>query len=106
MINTSAITVGTKSFMKPWSGTTSNGHLSGSGERNGEQGRTKVSFVRSMMWALELLQLAKSTSQDEATLISEEIKPIALAVFKLCLSDGISQSVSLSVSQSVSQSVR
>ena len=29
------------------------------GERNGEQRRTKISFVRTMMQALELLQLAK-----------------------------------------------
>jgi len=32
---------------------------SGSGERNGEQRRTKVSFVRAMMQALELLWLAE-----------------------------------------------
>jgi len=62
----------------------------GSGERNGEQKRTKVSFGRTMMQALELLQLAKSwrkgTSRDEAILNSEEIKP---AVIELCLSEGV-----------------
>ena len=34
-------------------------HLCGSGGRNGVQRRTKVSFGRIMMQALELLQLAK-----------------------------------------------
>ena len=38
-------------------------------------------------------------SQDEAALNSEEIKPIALAVTKLCLSEGISQIVSQIVNQ-------
>ena len=37
----------------------------------------------------------KGTSQDEATLISEEIKPLAPAVLESCLSEGIiSKSVS------------
>ena len=36
----------------------------------------------------------KGTSQDEATLISEEIKSVALAVLELCLSEGISKKVS------------
>jgi len=35
----------------------------------------------------------KGTSQDEATLSSEEIKPVALAIIKLRLSEGIIQSV-------------
>ena len=48
----------------------------------------------------------KGTSQDEATLSSEEIKPVALAIISLHLSEGIvSQSVNQSVSQSVSQSI-
>jgi len=34
----------------------------------------------------------KGTSRDEATLNSEETKPIALAVTELRLSEGISQS--------------
>ena len=33
-----------------------------------------------MMLAMWLLQLAKSMFQDEATLSSEEIKPIALSI--------------------------
>jgi len=37
-----------------------------------------------MMQALELLQLEKTT------LISEEIKPVAIAIIELCLSEGIS----------------
>jgi len=47
---------------------------------------------------LELLWLAKSTSRDEVTLVSEEIKPVAIAIIKLRLSGGISQSVGWSVS--------
>ena len=39
-----------------------------------------------MMRTLELLQLAKNTSQDKVTLNSEETKPIiALVVIELCL---------------------
>ena len=59
MLNTSAITAVSKVSMKPRSVTTANRHLHGSGERNGEQRRTKVSFGRTMMQALELQQLAK-----------------------------------------------
>jgi len=33
----------------------------------------------------------KGTSRDKATLISEEIKSLALAIFELCLSEGISK---------------
>ena len=42
-------------------------------------------------------------SPDEATLTSEEIKPVAIAVIELRLSEGISKGVSQSVSQSVSR---
>ena len=60
MLNTSAITaVTTKSSMKPRSSATTNHHLCRRGERNGEQSRTKVSFGRTMMQALELLWLMK-----------------------------------------------
>ena len=62
-----------------------------------------------MMQALDCCGWQKGTSPDEATLNSEEIKPVAIAVVKLCLSEGIreavSQSVGWLVSQSVSQSV-
>jgi len=37
---------------------------------------------------------SKGTSRDEATLNSKKIKPIALAVIKLRLSEGIGQLVS------------
>ena len=47
---------------------------------NGEQRRTKVSFCRTVMQALELLRLAKGMSQDKATWISEEIKPSSFQV--------------------------
>jgi len=43
-----------------------------------------------MMEALELLWLAKGTSQDEAILIIEEIKPVAISIIELHLSEGIS----------------
>jgi len=46
----------------------------------------------------------KGTSQAEATSNGEKIKPVALAVGKLRLTEGISQSVRQSVRQSVSQS--
>ena len=42
-------------------------------------------------------------SPDEVMLNSEEIKPVAIAIIELRLSEGISKGVSQSVSQSVSQ---
>ena len=47
--------------------------------------------------------MPKGTSRAEAMSNSEKSKPIALAVIKLRLSEGISQSVSYSVSQSVTR---
>jgi len=52
---------------------------------------TKWYKVSTMMQALQLLQLVKRPSWDEATLISEEIKSLALAVLELRLSEGISK---------------
>ena len=53
--------------------------------------------------------MPKGTCQAEVISISEKIKPVALAIIKLRLSEGISQSVGRSgdwpASQSVSQSV-
>ena len=49
--------------------------------------------------------MPKGTCLAEATSKREKIKPVALAVIKLRLSEGISQSVSQSVSQILSQSV-
>ena len=43
--------------------------------------------------------MPKGTSQAEATLNSEKIKPVVLAVIKLCLSEGISQLLSQSVTR-------
>ena len=100
MLNTSAITAVTKSSRKPRSGATTNCHLCSNGERNVEQRRTKVSFDRTMIRELERQRLAKGTSWDEATLNSEEIKPIALAVIELRLSEGIIQIVSQSAEKS------
>jgi len=59
VLSTSAITVVTKSSMKPRSSATANRHLHSSGERNGEQRRTKVRLGRTMMRVLELQRLAK-----------------------------------------------
>jgi len=44
-------------------------------------------------------------SQDEATLISEEIKPVALAIIELYLSECISQSFSQSVENSAKEEI-
>ena len=49
--------------------------------------------------------MPKGTSRAEATSNSEKIKPIALAVIELRLSEGISQSVTQLVTQSVENSV-
>ena len=67
----------------------------------------KGSFDRTMMQALEQLWLAKGTSWDEAALISEKIKLVAIAITTLssytCVKASVSQSVCPSVSQSVNQ---
>jgi len=43
-----------------------------------------------MMQGLELLWLTKSAFQDEAMLISEEIKSVTIAIIELHLLEGIS----------------
>ena len=48
----------------------------------------------------------KGTPQYKVTLITEEIKPVIIAIIELRLSEGISKSVSQSISQSVENSVR
>ena len=50
--------------------------------------------------------MPKGTSRAEAMLNSEKIKPVALVVIKLRLSEGISQSVTQSVTQSVENSIK
>ena len=70
----------------------------GSGERNSKQ---RYALVEAWCEHWTYCSWQKSMSWDEATLNSEEIKPIALAVIKLCLSEGVSQIVSQLVSQSV-----
>ena len=47
--------------------------------------------------------MPKGTSQAEVTSSSEKIKPVALAIIKLYLSEGISQSVTQSVGHSVTR---
>ena len=44
-----------------------------------------------MMQVLELLPLVKHVPWDKVMLNSEGIKPLALAIIKLCLSGGISK---------------
>ena len=54
---------------------------------------TKEDTGKSMKNALYVLWYAKSTSRAESTSKIEKIKPVALAVIELCLSEGISQSL-------------
>ena len=51
--------------------------------------RAKEEKGKSMVYVLYALPLAKRQSQDEVTLNSEEIKPVALSIVKLCLPGGI-----------------
>ena len=60
---------------------------------------------KSMKNALYILQYAKGTSPAKVTSNSEKIKPVALAIIELRLSEDISQSVSQSGSQSVENSI-
>ena len=53
-----------------------------------------MSFGRIRMQALEQLRLTKDMSSDEATLNSEEIKPVVIAIIELCLLESISKGVS------------
>ena len=64
-----------------------------------DEWHTKEDTGRSMKNALYILQYAKGTSQAEAASNSEKIKPVALAVVELCLSEGISQLLSQLVSR-------
>ena len=72
---------------------TTNCYLTGKEERSGVQKRTKVSFGRTMMKALELLHLAKRHVSGRTTLNSEEIKPVAIAIIEFRLSEDISKGV-------------
>ena len=77
---------------------TTNRHLCDKGESNGVQRRTKVI---GNFWQNHDVSTAVG-EKDEATLNSEEIKPVAIANIELRLSEGIRQSVSQSVGQSIS----
>ena len=72
-------------------------HFSLSAKMNGTQRRTLVSTYCGM---------PKGTSWAEAMSNSEKIKPVALTVIELCLTEGISQSVTYLLSQSVENSVK
>jgi len=52
-----------------------------------------------MLQLLELVQLAKKHASDKVTSNIAKIKPIALVVIKLHLSEGISKSASQSVTR-------
>ena len=58
-----------------------------------------------MRLTTRLYGMPKGTCRAEATSNSEKIKPIALAVIKLCLSEGISQLLTYLLSQSVENSI-
>jgi len=58
---------------------------------------TKEGTGESMKSTLIFISAPKGTSKDEATLNSKKIKPIALTVIELCLSEGIRQLVSQSL---------
>ena len=60
---------------------------------------TKEDTGKSMKNALYILRYAKRHQLAEATLNSEKIKPVTLAVIELRLSEGIRQSVTHSVSR-------
>ena len=77
----------------------SNQCFSLSAKMNGTQRRTLVS-----PWRIHCTYcgMPKGTSRAEATLNREKIKPVAIAVIELRLTEVISQSVRQSVSQAVS----
>ena len=62
---------------------------------------TKEDTGKSMKNALYVLRYAKGTCRAEATSNSDKIKPVALAVIELHLSEGISQLLTQSVENSV-----
>jgi len=64
---------------------TANRQLCSSGERNGAQKKTKVSFGKTMMQTLELLQLAKRHVLQQSDIKQYKIKSIASVVIELRL---------------------
>ena len=44
--------------------------------------------ITHMYHKLSVLLMAKGTSRDEVTLVSGKIKPVAIVVMELCLSEG------------------
>ena len=81
---------------------TANCHVCSKGKRNRAQ---REALVEPWFKHLNCCGWWKGISTDEATFNSEEIKPVAIAIIKLHVSEGISRSVSQSVSQSASQPV-
>ena len=80
-----------------------NWHLLLSAKMNGTQRRTLVS-----LWRMHCMycSMPKGTCRAEAMPNSKKIKPVALAIIELRLSEGISQLLSQSVSYSVSRKFR
>jgi len=58
---------------------------------NKDEWYTKEGHGKSMKNALYVQPYGKGTSQAEATLNSEKIKPVALAIVESCESEGIRQ---------------
>ena len=96
VINAPANTALTQVLHRSHNTHATNCHLCSKGEITGAQMRTKVSFGRAMMQALELLRMAKRHISGWTVLNSEETKPLDKAIIKFCLSEGIS---SKSISQ-------
>ena len=81
---------------------TANRHLHGSGERMGVQRRTKVSFSRTMMQALELLQLVKRYVFRQSDVEQWRNQACSYSLLSYtCPKASVSQSVRLSIGQSV-----
>ena len=68
-----------------------------------DEGDTKEDTGKSIKNDCTSCSVPKGTSRDEAISNIEKIKPVALAVIELCLSEGINQSVSQSLKNSVEQ---
>jgi len=85
-----------------------NHHLCGKGERNGAKRRTKVSFSRTMMQALELLRLVKRHTSGRTNVEQWRNQGCSYSHYRVTLvwRQSVSQAGSQSVKQSVSQSVK
>ena len=60
------------------------------GERNGTQRKTNVSFGIPWCKHWSCCSWQKGTSREKVMINSQEIKPVAITIIKICLSEGIS----------------